>query len=118
MLRDIPLGLTEDGIEEEVVNANGRAIKFKNGLMICTHDVTINPVTTASGNVFRSTSAAFWDFPEAFIAEPQVTANLKGSSFAWVGCSSTLTQSQLTGWRSASLGGTATCAALAIGFWK
>jgi len=34
-IQKIPLGASEGGIAEEVTNANGTAVKFENGLMIC-----------------------------------------------------------------------------------
>jgi len=34
-LTRIPFGMSEYGIIEEVTNANGTAVNFENGLMIC-----------------------------------------------------------------------------------
>lgn len=111
--------VTGDKIIESDSNANGEWIKFANGTMICTkNDFSINAMTQASGNVFRSTSATTWTYPQAFISNPSVSANDLNSAYVWVNCSSAPNQSLVCGFYPSSLSGTRTVSLMAIGRWK
>lgn len=59
-------------IADVVTNSNGTAIKFGNGLMICT--VAKEVTTDATYGVTR------WDYPVAFISAPVVCSNTTRTS--------------------------------------
>jgi len=118
-IQKIPLGASEGGIAEEVTNANGTAVKFESGLMICKHELSVPAITASFGTLFRSSSAATWTFPQVFVGDsPSVSGNDKNSSQVWGGFSSNLTSATATGVFIQSLSGSRTFVLTAIGRWK
>ena len=66
-------------------NANGNYIKYPDGTMICTKNVTLSslPVNTAWGSCFESALTSLGDFAEEFAAPPIVTITNHGTVGAW-----------------------------------
>lgn len=85
-LRKIPLGLSEGGIEEEVTNSNGTAIKFTSGLMICYFSVNNGPGSNwgTYGSLYRLIVS--WTYPVSFVGVPSIFADggVIGSGNSWV----------------------------------
>ena len=72
-------------IVEEGYNSNGKWIKFGNGLLICTHEMTIQAASTAYGSVFRSPTQT-WTFPHVFSNRAATSFNVTtGTDFFWAG---------------------------------
>ena len=65
--------------EETIVNANGTAIKFPDGTMICRNTMTFESVNINNvwGAMYdNATILNLGNFPVAFISKPTVTANV------------------------------------------
>lgn len=68
-----------------VSNANGTAIKYSDGTMICTKRVEASSVTfSASGNIYVSTAIALGTYAVEFISAPILQVTCKGSSMGWI----------------------------------
>lgn len=124
MAQKIALGMTEGGIVEEVTNANGTAVKFDTGLMICTHELTISRINTSE---LRSA----WTFPQVFNSAPDgwctITSLSATPAFSQLSTSriDTFTTTdcnvrlyRLAGTANFTSGDTATFKVFAIGRWK
>ena len=73
-----------DYADEVVTNANGTAIKFSNGLMICYKDVKKNiNMTTAWGNLYEG-AITFGDWAESFISIPRALCANNNSTGAFL----------------------------------
>jgi hypothetical protein len=55
-----------NGVQEVTGGSNGDYIKFKDGRLICTHELTLNAPNTANGQIYGGSSSTSWTFPEAF----------------------------------------------------
>lgn len=67
-------------------NANGTAIKFSDGTMICTKQVTATDVAfSASGNIYTSTNSVnLGNYAVSFDSAPILQVTCKGSYSGWV----------------------------------
>jgi hypothetical protein len=102
-------------------NANGEYVKFADGTMICTTQITTNGAATASGNIFIASSDDTWTFPVAFSAVPSVSgAMLTASRFGGVttgGAALTASAWAFRAWTSVSNGAAVQVKLTAIGLW-
>lgn len=72
---------------ETITNENGTAIKFADGTMICTLNITVTDqaISNAYSNVF--TGIRDWTYPVPFVEKPSVTCGMFkwGTSASWGG---------------------------------
>jgi hypothetical protein len=67
-------------IEKGPGSANGEFIKFADGTMICwDYATTTQSSSTATGDLFRTTTTATWTFPAAFSVAPVVSGQADAS---------------------------------------
>lgn len=66
-------GIPTGAAMERGSNANGTWSRFADGTQICTHNITVSPVTTAAGALFQS-SAVTWTYPQPFLAGSNAAA--------------------------------------------
>jgi hypothetical protein len=80
-------GVPTGAIIQTGTNSNGTFVKLADGTMICrTSFSTTNPVNTAIGSIFKSSSEESWTFPAVFIATPSLTGFvISGTANSWVG---------------------------------
>ena len=125
-IQKIPLGASEGGIAEEVTNANGTAVKFENGLMICFGEVeTTQAITVARGSLFIRYGSTI-TFPEEFNSAPEVFVNYRSNSgsiddreFWATGATPTTTTCPTCLWSPTSVGSaTHVVSWNAVGRWK
>ncbi|WP_443693146.1 hypothetical protein ACRZ5O_08495 [Pseudomonas protegens] len=106
---------------ERVTNANGEAIKFPDGTMICTAESKVEQTTSnAAGSIFVGTPETF-TFPAAFASISAVVPSVSYSTaaFVWVstGNGATLSSYQAVGISGAN-NGKYKIRYVAIGRWK
>lgn len=114
---------TGGAIIERGSNSNGEYVKFADGTLICTMNITVTnqALADAYGSLFQG--ARTWDFPMPFASPPAVTCSLFkwGSAASWGGVAQTPSGSSvaLRGWDIAARpSGTATnISATAEGRW-
>ncbi|MCR8726829.1 DUF2793 domain-containing protein [Frigidibacter sp. ROC022] len=61
-------GIPTGALIERGSNGNGRYARFADGTQICTHELSLDAPSSASGAVFRGATATSWTFPESFAA--------------------------------------------------
>lgn len=72
-------GLNTGDIFETVSNANGSAIKFADGTMICFHKASMGSITAFGAGTFADpyrTAGYTWSFPVIFTAVPVISATV------------------------------------------
>lgn len=67
-------GTPTGAVIERGSNANGGFVRFADGTLICTAELSAVACTTGEGALFASPSTA-WDFPAAFAAAPAVSGS-------------------------------------------
>lgn len=76
--KDSLVSAINETVVESITNANGTAIKYSNGIMICSSSVTFNEINiVAFGELFRSVSINFNDFPVSFTELFSISYGLK-----------------------------------------
>jgi hypothetical protein len=69
-------GVPTGAIIESGSNANGQFVRYADGTMICeVIDIGNLTSTTATGNMFCSSSYSTWTFPSAFIGVPAISGS-------------------------------------------
>lgn len=64
-------------------NKNGRYIKFGNGWMICTMEVSVvQDINIAFGNEFISSGIVFPEYPSHFVSKPIISATIEAAGTA------------------------------------
>ena len=108
---------------ERIENSNGTAIKYPDGRLICTLNITVTDqaISNAYGNVF--TGIRDWTYPVPFVEKPAVACGMfkYGTSASWGGVSGIGNISaSLIGYDfySRSSGTSVHISAIAIGRWK
>ena len=108
---------------ERIENSNGTAIKFPDGTMICTLDITVTDqaINNSYGDIFAGTRN--WNYPVAFIEKPIVSCGMFkwGTSFSWGGVTGIgNTSATLVGYDlfSRTTGTNVNISVIAIGRWK
>ena len=108
---------------EIITNENGTAIKFADGTMICTLNITVTDqaISNAYSNVF--TGIRDWTYPVPFVEKPSVTCGMFkwGTSASWGGVSGIGNVSaSLIGYDfySRAAGTSVNISAIAVGRWK
>jgi len=116
---DFPNGLNLGGapIIESDENANGRFVKFADGTMICTGDLTSVASSTATGNLFRSDDSVV-TLPATFQNADFAVAARSNSTIGWVNSQSTTTTTFTYRRFSSTTSGSTGGAYAAIGRWK
>lgn len=112
-----------NGIVEKGSNENGTYIKFKNGIMICTKNVTSSvAMTTLWEGSWYEGNQSLGDFAQEFLNVPEVSTTNLSSSGALVECFATAPTSTSAGvityCRSGSTTRTIKTSVIAIGTWK
>ena len=113
-------GVPTGAIIENVVNANGRAIKFADGTMICLSPVlTLQPPTSAFGALFVSPTSTGWFFPAVFVGtSPAISAvNVNSARFIINGRATSNNVSEFVVIYPVSDSGSPAALAVAIGRW-
>lgn len=113
-------GVPTGAIIENVTNANGRAIKYADGTMIClSPSLSSTGTTTAVGSIFYSNPAIGWTFPVAFVgAIPAVSAgNATNVQFITNIFCSSLTTASVACVHGQSIAGSISIYAKAVGRW-
>lgn len=105
-------------IEESGENTNGHYTKFSDGTLICTHTITLAPITQSFGALFRSNAETTWTYPSPFISAPQVSGNDVNSNQILVGGRSNSSEANFIGIFVQSLAGNRTALITATGRWK
>lgn len=72
------LNTTIGNIISVTTNTNGTAIKFSNGIMVCTKKVSLSNITinTSTGSLYVSSEINLGNFAESFSANPIVNVTL------------------------------------------
>lgn len=114
-----------NSIIESGSNANGNWIKYADGTMICTKNITLTNVVinTAWGNVYETASRLdFGDYAQEFIEIPSVSIDLADGSTCFCESFSGRTKKSIGStwlWKPAvEANGTMTFDVIAIGRWK
>ena len=113
-------GVPTGAILENVVNANGRAIKFADGTMIClSPDITLQPPTAAFGTLFVSPTSTGWFFPAVFVGPAPVISvvNVNSAQFIINGRATSNTVSEFVVIYPVSNSGSPAVRSVAIGRW-
>lgn len=77
-------GVPTGAIIETVTNANGTAIKFANGTLICTHQQSTSAGIVVFDGVIYRTVTNTWTFPVAFVANPNFFPTpISNGTFIW-----------------------------------
>lgn len=76
-----------NNIIETYEDANGRYVKYANGLLIQYNTIQQNNITvnTADGSLYRSANIQLGNFPIAFYSTPKIFVFLQATSYGWVG---------------------------------
>lgn len=111
------------GIIETVTNANGTAIKFADGTMICTLNITVTDQAINRSYESLYWGSRTWSFPVVFIEKPAVSCGMFkwGAGISWGNVSAvTETSATLVGMDNVSreAGTSVNISATAIGRWK
>lgn len=108
---------------EIVENEHGTAIKFADGTMICTLNITVTDqaINKSYGSLYWG--SRMWSFPVEFIEKPSVSCGMFhwGTSMSWGNVSAiTKTYATLSGMDifSRAEGTSTNISAIAIGRWK
>lgn len=77
------LSETVGNLISKTTNTNGTAIKFSNGIMICTKTVSITnrTVNTAAGSLYASSEISLGNFAETFSSNPTVNVTLTTNDY-------------------------------------
>jgi hypothetical protein len=113
-------GVPTGAIIENVVNANGRAIKFADGTMICISPQLLCPgPTVVFGALYISPSVASWTYPAAFVGTvPSLTGTTANSvQLIVTTLSATFTGAGFAFYHPQSTAGNLTIYGLAVGRW-
>ena len=107
---------------ERIENENGTAIKFPDGTMICTLNITVTDqaINRSYENLYWG--SRIWNFPVAFIEKPAVSCGMFkwGAGISWGNVSAvTETSATLVGMDNVSReASSVNISAIAIGRWK
>ena len=108
---------------EKIENENGTAIKYADGRLICTLNITVTDqaISNAYSNVF--TGIRDWTYPVPFVEKPSITCGMFkwGTSASWGGVSGVgNTSASLIGYDffQREAGTNVHISAIAIGRWK
>ncbi|WP_433766628.1 phage tail protein [Pseudomonas putida] len=113
-------GVPTGAIIENVVNANGRAIKFADGTMICVSpQLTCPGPTVLLGALYISPSVLTWTYPAAFVGTvPALTGTTANSvQLIVTTLSASLTGAGFAFYHPQSVAGNQTIYGLAVGRW-
>ena len=110
---------------EIIANANGTAVKFADGTMICTLNITVidQAIDTKYGDTALYYKTREWTFPASFIEKPAVTCSMFkwGTSGSWGGVYGiNNSNATLIGYDfySRAAGTSVNISAIAVGRWK
>ncbi|WP_242486693.1 hypothetical protein [Pseudomonas sp. TH49] len=113
-------GVPTGAIIENLVNANGRAIKFADGTMVCISPQLLCPGPTAAfGALFISPAPIAWAYPAAFVGSvPALTAST-ANTVQLIVCTLTanFTNGTFAFYHPFSTAGSLTIYAMAVGRW-
>jgi len=109
-------------IIEDVTNANGRAVKFADGSMICTQTMDADSASNIALGVLFKSSNTSWTYPVQFIYIPSISAlPIAGAAYSWIGFatpSNSVTSAYFTCINAATQTAVCSVSLTAVGRWK